>query len=201
MPNWGARAGRTQLGLRRLAGRLRRAARNRRGEGGRGNRRRSTNSFRRDIGRGAPNLIGASALLAAEGNDELTDGLNLLLDVAVVAVVPFPKRCGREPGPQGRTILVGCQSPPTWPNSSARSEAFAASPSSSADEIATPCTRSAKTMREMRVRYAATGSWSGRYISRRSACKDSAVAGTDPAVEGGPESPARRTVRGQGNHG
>ena len=81
MPNRGARDGRAQHGLGRLAGRLRRAARHGRGEGGRGNRRRSTNSFRRDVGRGAPNLIGASALLAAEGNDELTNPENRLLIV------------------------------------------------------------------------------------------------------------------------
>ena len=50
------------------------------------------------------------------------------------------------------TILVGCQSPPTWPNSSARSEVFVVSVSSSTDETATPCAQSARTMREIRVR-------------------------------------------------
>ena len=56
----------------------------------------------------------------------------------------------------------------------------------------TPCAFSARTIRETRVKSSATGSWSGRKIARSSACKPSAVPGTEPAVDGEPDGPAGR---------
>ena len=60
-----------------------------------------------NVGRGAPNLVGAGALPAAEGKDELTDRLDLLLNFGGIAAVPLS--AATENLVRKRlTILVGC---------------------------------------------------------------------------------------------
>ena len=61
-----------------------------------------------NVGRGAPNLVGAGALPAAEGKDELTDRLDLLLDFAASPSSPSLSAATENLVRKRLTILVGC---------------------------------------------------------------------------------------------